>query len=80
VNTRAVGYEVDALFRPERLIVELDGWDFHGTREAFESDRDRDAETLAAGFETVRITWERLKSDPEREAARLHAILVARRA
>jgi hypothetical protein len=80
LNTRAAGFEVDALFEAERLIVELDGWDFHGSREAFESDRDRDADTLAAGFETVRITWERLKGDPEKEAARLHAILAARRA
>ncbi len=80
VNTPVVGYEVDALFRAERLIVELDGWDFHGTREAFESDRERDAETLAAGLETVRITWERLKSNPEKEAARLRAILDTRRA
>ncbi len=79
VNARAAGYEMDVLFRAERVIVELDGWDFHRTREAFESDRDRDAETLAAGFETVRITWERLKSTPRKEAARLHAILAARR-
>ncbi len=80
VNARAAGYEVDVLFGAERVIVELDGWEFHQTREAFESDRDRDAETLAAGLETVRITWERLKSNPEKEAARLRAILDARRA
>jgi very-short-patch-repair endonuclease len=79
VNTRAAGYEVDALFRAERLIVELDGWEYHGTREAFEDDRERDAATLAAGFQTIRITWERLRSDPAREAERLRVILSARR-
>ncbi len=79
VNTRVAGYEVDALFRAECLIVELDGWEYHGTREAFEDDRERDAETLAAGFRAIRITWERLRDDPAKEADRLRAILSARR-
>ncbi len=46
---------------------------------AFESDRDRDAELLAAGYVTVRITWERLKPQPAREAERLRTILRGRR-
>jgi hypothetical protein len=79
VNTRVLGYEVDALFPVERVIVELDGYDFHRTRDAFESDRDRDATTLAGGLPTVRITWERLTDLPEKEATRLHGILAARR-
>ena len=80
MNARVAGYEVDALFRLERVIVELDGFAFHGDRGSFERDRDRDAVTLAAGFVTVRVTWERLIASAEREAARLHAILGARRA
>jgi hypothetical protein len=35
---------------------------------------------LARGLATVRITWERLLGEPEREADRLLAILRARRA
>jgi len=69
------GYDVDALFEPEKVIVELDGWDFHSSRHSFESDRDRDAETAAAGFLTVRITKERLEGQPQREADRLRRIL-----
>jgi very-short-patch-repair endonuclease len=76
VNTQVAGYEVDVLFAAERVIVELDGWRYH--RDAFESDRERDAATLAAGYVTVRITWRRLTQEPEREAARLLAILAAR--
>jgi len=34
---------------------------------------------LAARFETVRVTWARLTLKPDREAARLHAILADRR-
>jgi Protein of unknown function (DUF559) len=78
INTRVAGYEVDALFRAQRLIVELDGWEFHGDRRTFESDRVRDADLLAAGFRTVRMTWARLTGPPAKtdaEARRLEAIL-----
>jgi very-short-patch-repair endonuclease len=77
-NARVAGYEVDVLFPAQRVIVELDGFEFHGTRQAFEKDRERDATTLAAGYRTVRITWERLTDAAEREAARLNAILTSR--
>jgi hypothetical protein len=79
LNTIVHGYEVDAYFEAERLIVELDGWDFHNDRQAFEDDRERDAAMLFYGIATIRITKRRLEADPEREAARLHAILAARR-
>jgi very-short-patch-repair endonuclease len=75
VNTTLNGGEVDALFPHQMVIVELDGWDFHNDRTAFETDRERDASALAAGYATVRITWERLNSAPSREAARLRQIL-----
>ncbi len=62
------------------MVVELDGWEFHSNRRSFERDRDQDAALAAAGYLVVRITWERLTQTPAREAARLHAILTARRA
>jgi hypothetical protein len=74
------GLTVDGLFAPERVIVELDSWRFHGNKIAFEVDRDRDATTLAAGFVTVRPTYHRLHHLAAREAARLHQILAWRRA
>jgi len=74
VNTIVCGYEVDALFPDQRVIVELDSWDFHRRRDSFERDRNRDADLLAAGYVTVRITWERLHTDPRREASRLKRI------
>ena len=79
VNHRIAGHEADIVFERERVIVELDGYDTHGTRRSFESDRERDAATLAAGYVTIRITWERLKFTPQREAERLHRILENRR-
>jgi len=69
------GYIVDALFPAEKVIVELDGWESHKDKIAFEDDRERDAEMLAHGFVTVRMTWERIHERPQKEADRLNAIL-----
>lgn len=79
INTIVGGYEVDALFAAEQVIVELDGWEFHRDRGSFESDRNRDADTLAGGLVTVRITRERFNATPDNEAARLQRILEQRR-
>lgn len=79
MSATVCGYEVDALFADAKLIVELDGWAFHSSRRSFEDDRKRDADTLAAGFATLRITAARYGQNPAREAARLHEILARRR-
>jgi very-short-patch-repair endonuclease len=79
INHRVAGYEVDAFFPQQGVIVELDGYEFHKGRGSFESDRERDAVTLRAGFPTVRITKRRMRTDAEREAARLQGILDDRR-
>jgi hypothetical protein len=78
VNQRVAGREVDMLFAEQRVIVELDGWDFHRDRYAFEDDRERDANGLAAGFVTLRVTWGRLTTSAGLEARRLRAILDSR--
>jgi very-short-patch-repair endonuclease len=72
------GFEVDALFVAQRVIVELDGWEFRNDRSAFVSDRERDASLLDRGYATYRITWERLHEQPQREAARIQRILARR--
>jgi Transcriptional regulator, AbiEi antitoxin/AbiEi antitoxin C-terminal domain len=79
INVRIAGREVDALFRAERVIVELDGYRYHGGRESFERDRERDAASLEQGYATVRITWKRLGAGSVQEARRLERILRARR-
>ena len=75
VNTTVNGYEVDFLWRDSRLVVEVDGWAAHGTRAAFERDRRRDADLLAAGWRVLRISWERLRSEPRWVAERLAEVL-----
>jgi very-short-patch-repair endonuclease len=79
MNVIVAGHLVDALFADEKLIVELDGFEFHRSRGSFESDRERDADTLASGHATVRVTHGRLTNSAQREAARLQSILRERR-
>ena len=63
VNVVVEGFEVDALWQEARVIVELDGFEYHRSRNAFERDRHRDACLQLAGYRVVRITWRRLERE-----------------
>jgi very-short-patch-repair endonuclease len=58
------------VWRAERLIVEIDGFEYHRSREAFERDRLRDARLQAAGNRVVRITRRQISQQPEAVVAR----------
>jgi len=75
INARVEGYEVDALWRSARLIVELDSWDFHRTRAAFERDRARDAVLQVAGYRVLRVSYRRLVEEPEAVVAMIRRLL-----
>jgi hypothetical protein len=75
INFPFNGRKLDAFFPEHGLIVELDGWDYHNNRDAFENDRERDADHLDHGLITIRITKARLERAPDDEAARLLRIL-----
>ena len=77
VNSSIEGYTVDFAWRADRLIVETDGWAAHGTRHAFERDRRRDADLLAAGWRVLRVSYGRLEAEPEWVAARIAEALRA---
>jgi very-short-patch-repair endonuclease len=53
-------YELDALWPEAKVVVEIDDWATHGTRQAFEADRARDRVLSVAGLRPVRITHEDL--------------------
>ncbi len=74
-NTHIEGYEVDIAWPEQRLIAELDGYAAHGTREAFERDRQRDRHLLLAGWRVTRITWRQLHDNPTTLAGELRALL-----
>ncbi|HXE43634.1 MAG TPA: type IV toxin-antitoxin system AbiEi family antitoxin domain-containing protein [Conexibacter sp.] len=55
-NAWTAGMEVDAVWPTARLAVELDGWDGHKTRAAFQRDRTRSNDLQAAGWTILRFT------------------------
>jgi very-short-patch-repair endonuclease len=78
LNVKVRGFEVDALWRTERLVGEIDGYAYHSTRVDFERDRDRDGVLAAAGFRVMRIFWHQLTQEPEALLVRLAQALVVR--
>jgi very-short-patch-repair endonuclease len=68
-------YQVDCHWPGTRQIVELDGWEGHGTRSAFRDDRGRDRKLRVAGYSVTRLTWNQLDDEPEQIASDLRALL-----
>jgi hypothetical protein len=68
-------FECDCLWRPQRLVVELDGRAWHDTALAFERDRVRDRRLAAVGWRVIRVTWGQLRDEPRAIAADLSALL-----
>lgn len=67
-------YQVDCLW-PSRQIVELDGWQGHGTKSAFREDRARDRRLRVVGYSITRLTWSQLDDEPTAIAADLRTLL-----
>jgi very-short-patch-repair endonuclease len=70
-------FQVDCHWPSSRQIVELDGWQAHGTRSAFQADRRRDRALRAWGYSVTRITWLQLENEPEALAVDLRKLLGA---
>lgn len=79
MNLNVAGLELDAYWPEERFAVELDVYETHGTRAAFERDRVHEEELLLAGIEVDRITGPRLKREPDQVMERLGRLLAQRR-
>jgi very-short-patch-repair endonuclease len=75
VNVLIEGFEVDALWRRPRVVVELDGRSTHDTATAFERDRRRDRALQVADWRTIRITARQMADDPPALVADLERLL-----
>jgi len=69
-------YRVDCHWPDTRLIVELDGWEGHSTRSAFQDDRARDRALKVAGYSVIHLTWAQLDDEPEAIASDLRSLLL----
>jgi very-short-patch-repair endonuclease len=75
VNVLVEGLEVDFLWRAQRVIVETDGLEDHGTPTAFHRDRERDERLIVLGYRVVRFSYRRVVREPAAVAATLRALL-----
>jgi Protein of unknown function (DUF559) len=71
LNAPAAGFEVDALWPDERLVVELDGWADHKERAAAARDRDKTNRLQVAGYMVLRFMHGHVVGDPEGVASAL---------
>ena len=72
-NARICGYEVDFLWRDRRFAVEVDGYDAHSGRAAFERDRLKLATLQANGVRVMPVSGRRVERDPDGVLDRLLA-------
>jgi very-short-patch-repair endonuclease len=66
---------LDFLWADWSLIVEVDGWESHRMRSAFEEDRARDARLALLGYETIRFTWRQVAGDARGVARTIRGLL-----
>lgn len=64
---------LDLAYPDAKLAIELDGWEFHGNRSAFDADRLRSNALVVAGWTPLRFTSRSADEDVARSvAAALH--------
>jgi very-short-patch-repair endonuclease len=80
MNFNVEGYELDAYWPDLRFAVELDLFETHGTRAAFERDHLRQEELKLLGVEMIRVTRPRLQREPDAVIGNLATLLQRRRA
>jgi very-short-patch-repair endonuclease len=78
MNFNVAEFELDAYWPDLRFAVELDLFETHGSRAAFERDRRRQEELKLLGIEMIRITAPRLKREPQAVLRNLAALLESR--
>lgn len=56
---------IDVAFRQARIAIEIDGFQYHSSRDQFEADRDRQNRLVLAGWTVLRFTWRMLTDHPQ---------------
>jgi very-short-patch-repair endonuclease len=74
-NRPASGRRVDCRWPDRRLVVELDSYQFHNSRHAWEKDRERERQARARGDELRRYTWADVVEEPRPMLEELRRLL-----
>jgi very-short-patch-repair endonuclease len=75
VNAMVEGYEVDAYWRAARLVIELQSYEFHAHRQAFERDNSKLARLQVAGYEVLPLTHRQLAEESDWVVGALCSVL-----
>ena len=75
INARIGADEVDLWFPESDLVVELDGWRYHGTAIRHRLDARKQARLEAAGLRVLCADWSQVTGDAAQTAQRLRQVL-----
>jgi very-short-patch-repair endonuclease len=75
-NVLVEGELVDFIWEEQKLVVEIDSYDFHKSRAEWRRDRERDAKLMRAGYRVLRIPEDRLYEAPRGVVADVLELLV----
>lgn len=70
-NVRLHGYSVDCYWPGLAVVVEVQGYQFHSGRRAFERDTRKAAKLTAAGLGVSYVTWLQMENEPFAVVARV---------
>jgi very-short-patch-repair endonuclease len=70
-NLKLGAFEADFYWPRAQVAVEVDGYQWHSTRSAFERDRRKDAAFREARIDLTRVTWVQMDDEPLAVVARL---------
>jgi len=71
-------YLVDLVWIDGRIVVEVDGYQFHSDRQAFSLDRRRDYELLISGYLVLRLPHDEIIEDAELAVEKIRDVVLFR--
>ena len=74
-TTAGIRGTVDVAWPDKRVVLELDGRKWHTMTRAFEDDRRRDQLGAAAGWQTIRASWQQVTARPDELVQVLRSVL-----
>lgn len=75
INQDVESFIVDAAWHEERLVVELDGYEFHKLPRDLRRDNERARRLVLSGYRVVRFVWQDVVGDPGGVAANVIELL-----
>jgi hypothetical protein len=75
-----LGYEIDVYWPEFEFGIELDAFETHGTRDAFERDHDRDLDLALSRIKVIRVSERQFRRDPDKIVTSVARFLAQRKA